>query len=246
MVKSLDAPYEAGRRGAGWLKVKPAHTLDLVVLAAEWGHGRRTGKLSNLHLGARDPESGGFVMLGQDVQGHDGRDARLADGASARSARRDREGHVVHVRPELVVEIAFDGVQTSSRYPGGMALRFARVKGYRPDKSPERGGHDRHRAHHPRASGVVSSRQRRRRRFDMTHYGTLRAWAFIATLVGVFGMIAAGIGAIVWAFEVEGFWQTLGVLLIGLPVSIFIATIPIALGQAMRAIADVGDTVAAR
>ncbi len=157
-----------------------------------------------------------------------------------------RDGHVVHVRPELVVEIAFDGVQTSSRYPGGMALRFARVKGYRPDKSADDADTIDDRARDPRASGVVSSRHRRRRRFDMTHYGTLRSWAFIATLVGVFGMIAAGIGAIVWAFEVEGFWQTLGVLLIGLPVSIFIATIPIALGQAMRAIADVGDTVAAR
>ena len=150
------------------------------------------------------------------------------------------------MRPELVVEVAFDGVQTSSRYPGGMALRFARVKGYRPDKSAsEADTIDTVRAIHARAE-LGSSGQRRRRRFDMTHYGTLRAWAFIATLVGVFGMIAAAIGAIVWAFEVEGFWQTLGVLLIGLPVSIFIATIPIALGQAMRAIADVGDTVAAR
>jgi DNA ligase-1 len=135
MVKSLDAPYEAGRRGAGWLKVKPAHTLDLVVLAAEWGHGRRQGKLSNLHLGARDPGSGGFVMLGKTFKG-------MTDELLAWQTERllaletRREGHVVHVRPELVVEIAFDGVQTSPRYPGGMALRFARVKGYRPDKSP--------------------------------------------------------------------------------------------------------------
>ncbi|HEY6113327.1 MAG TPA: DNA ligase, partial [Gaiellaceae bacterium] len=135
MVKSLDAPYEAGRRGAGWLKVKPAHTLDLVVLAAEWGHGRRTGKLSNLHLGARDP-AGGFVMLGKTFKGMT--DAMLAWQTEQLLERESgREGHVVHVRPELVVEIAFDGVQTSSRYPGGMALRFARVKGYRPDKSPD-------------------------------------------------------------------------------------------------------------
>jgi DNA ligase-1 len=136
MVKSLDAPYEAGRRGLGWLKVKVAHTLDLVILAAEWGHGRRQGKLSNLHLGARDPETGGFVMLGKTFKG-------LTDEMLAWQTERLREletssdGHVVHVRPELVVEIAFDGVQTSTRYPGGVALRFARVKGYRPDKRPD-------------------------------------------------------------------------------------------------------------
>ena len=135
MVKALDAPYEAGRRGAGWLKVKPAHTLDLVVLAAEWGHGRRTGKLSNLHLGARDPQ-GHFVMLGKTFKGMT--DAMLAwQTEHLLELESGREGNVVHVRPELVVEIAFDGVQTSSRYPGGMALRFARVKGYRPDKSPD-------------------------------------------------------------------------------------------------------------
>jgi len=134
MVKSLTAPYEAGRRGAGWLKVKPAHTLDLVVLAAEWGHGRRTGKLSNLHLGARDP-AGGFVMLGKTFKGMT--DEMLAwQTEHLLSLETDRDRHVVHVRPELVVEIAFDGVQTSSRYPGGVALRFARVKGYRPDKAP--------------------------------------------------------------------------------------------------------------
>jgi DNA ligase-1 len=135
MVKDIAAPYEAGRRGAGWLKVKPAHTLDLVVLAAEWGHGRRQGKLSNLHLGARDPESGGFVMLGKTFKG-------MTDELLAWQTERllaletHRDGHVVHVRPELVVEIAFDGVQASTRYPGGVALRFARVKGYREDKSP--------------------------------------------------------------------------------------------------------------
>ena len=136
MVKAVDAPYEAGRRGAAWLKVKPVHTLDLVILGAEWGHGRRQGRLSNLHLGARDPESGGFVMLGKTFKG-------LTDAMLAWQTERllelesGREGHVVHVRPELVVEIALDGVQTSSRYPGGVALRFARVKGYRPDKSPD-------------------------------------------------------------------------------------------------------------
>ena len=135
MVKALSAPYEAGRRGAGWLKVKPVHTLDLVILAAEWGHGRRAGRLSNLHLGARDPVTDGFVMLGKTFKG-------LTDAMLAWQTERlleleaGREGHVVHVRPELVVEIAFDGVQASSRYPGGVALRFARVKGYRPDKSP--------------------------------------------------------------------------------------------------------------
>ena len=133
MVKALDASYEAGRRGAGWLKVKVAHTLDLVVLAAEWGHGRRQGKLSNLHLGARDPEGGTFVMLGKTFKG-------MTDEVLAWQTERlqeietHRDAHTVYVRPELVVEIAFDGVQTSSRYPGGVALRFARVKGYRPDK----------------------------------------------------------------------------------------------------------------
>jgi DNA ligase-1 len=133
-VKSLEAPYEAGRRGAGWVKVKPAHTLDLVVLAAEWGHGRRQGKLSNLHLGARDPASGGFVMLGKTFKGMTD-DMLVWQTERLLGLERDRDGHTVHVRPELVVEVAFDGVQTSSRYPGGVALRFARVKGYRPDKS---------------------------------------------------------------------------------------------------------------
>jgi DNA ligase 1 len=133
MVKSLDAPYEAGRRGLGWLKVKVAHTLDLVVLAAEWGHGRRQGWLSNLHLGARDPETGGFVMLGKTFKGMT--DEMLAwQTEHLLTLKTGEDGHVVHVRPELVVEIALDGVQTSSRYPGGVALRFARVKGYRPDK----------------------------------------------------------------------------------------------------------------
>jgi DNA ligase 1 len=135
MVKSLDAPYEAGRRGAGWLKVKPVHTLDLVVLAAEWGHGRRRGKLSNLHLGARDPATGDFVMLGKTFKGLT--DEMLAWQTEHFLGLETRtDGHVVHVRPELVVEIAFDGVQSSPRYPGGVALRFARVKGYRPDRSP--------------------------------------------------------------------------------------------------------------
>jgi DNA ligase-1 len=133
MVKALDAAYEAGRRGAGWLKVKRAHTLDLVVLAAEWGHGRRQGKLSNLHLGARDPATGSFVMLGKTFKGMT--DAMLAwQTEHLLGLETGREGHVVHVRPELVVEVAFDGVQASTRYPGGLALRFARVKGYRPDK----------------------------------------------------------------------------------------------------------------
>ncbi|HSC91534.1 MAG TPA: ATP-dependent DNA ligase [Gaiellaceae bacterium] len=133
MAKALDAPYEAGRRGGGWLKVKRAHTLDLVVLAAEWGHGRRRGRLSNLHLGARDPATGGFVMLGKTFKGMT--DAMLEwQTERLLELETHREGIAVHVRPELVVEVAFDGVQASSRYPGGLALRFARVKGYRPDK----------------------------------------------------------------------------------------------------------------
>jgi DNA ligase-1 len=114
MVKSTDALYEPGSRSAAWLKVKRVHTLDLVVLAAEWGHGRRHGWLSNLHLGARDPATGGFVMLGKTFK-----------------------GMTVHVRPELVVEITFNDLQASPRYPGGLALRFARVKGYRSDKRAE-------------------------------------------------------------------------------------------------------------
>jgi DNA ligase-1 len=136
MVKEVDAPYEAGRRGAGWLKVKPAHTLDLVVLAAEWGHGRRQGWLSNLHLGARDHETGVFVMLGKTFKGMT--DEMLAwQTERLQELETHREGITVFVRPELVVEIAFDGLQRSTRYPGGLALRFARVKGYRPDKRPE-------------------------------------------------------------------------------------------------------------
>ena len=135
MVKALDSTYEAGRRGSAWRKVKPVRTLDLVVLAAEWGHGRRTGWLSNLHLGARDP-NGGFVMVGKTFKGMT--DALLRWQTTEFQAREvRREDHVVHVRPDLVVEIALDGVQVSRRYPGGVALRFARVKGYRPDKSAE-------------------------------------------------------------------------------------------------------------
>jgi DNA ligase-1 len=126
MVKALDACYEAGRRGAGWVKVKPAHTLDLVVLAAEWGHGRRRGKLSNLHLGARDPASGGFVMLGKTFKGMT--DAMLAwQTERLLGLETRREGHVVHVRPELVVEIAFDGVQTRSRVTGRTSPRWKRT-----------------------------------------------------------------------------------------------------------------------
>jgi DNA ligase-1 len=136
MAKAPAAPYQAGRRGAGWLKVKPVHTLDLVVLAVEWGSGRRRGKLSNIHLGARDPAGGEFVMLGKTFKGMT--DAML-DWQTARFtelAVGGTDGHVVVVRPEQVVEIAFDGVQASSRYPGGLALRFARVVRYRDDKSP--------------------------------------------------------------------------------------------------------------
>jgi len=136
MVKALDAPYEAGRRGASWIKVKRAHTLDLVVLAAEWGHGRRRGWLSNLHLGARDPVTGGFVMLGKTFKGMT--DEMLAwQTERLQEIETKSEGITVHVRPELVVEVAFDGLQSSTRYPGGVALRFARIKGYRPDKGPD-------------------------------------------------------------------------------------------------------------
>jgi DNA ligase-1 len=134
VIKAVEAPYDVGRRGSAWVKVKPRHTLDLVVLAAEWGHGRRKGWLSNLHLGARDPAGGGFVMLGKTFKG-------MTDAMLAWQTQRlldlavDRGDWVVSVRPELVVEIAFDGVQASSRYPGGVTLRFARVLRYREDKS---------------------------------------------------------------------------------------------------------------
>ena len=136
MVKALDSVYEAGRRGAGWIKVKPVLTLDLVILAAEWGHGRRHGWLSNLHLGAREPASGEFIMLGKTFKG-------LTDAMLTWQTQRllelesRRDSWTVHVRPELVVEIAFDSVQRSPRYPGGVTLRFARVIRYRPDKRPE-------------------------------------------------------------------------------------------------------------
>ena len=135
VLKRLDAAYDAGRRGAAWVKVKPRHTLDLVVLAVEWGSGRRQGWLSNIHLGARDP-AGGFVMLGKTFKG-------MTDEILAWQTERflaletDRSGHVVHLRPEQVVEVAFDGVQRSTRYPGGVALRFARVLRYRDDKRAE-------------------------------------------------------------------------------------------------------------
>ncbi len=136
VLKDLSAPYAAGRRGSAWVKVKPVHTLDLVVLAVEWGSGRREGWLSNIHLGARDDSSPtGFVMLGKTFKG-------MTDEMLARQTElflgleTHREGHVVHVRPEQVVEIAFDGLQRSTRYPGGLALRFARVLRYRDDKAP--------------------------------------------------------------------------------------------------------------
>ena len=136
MVKSLDAPYEPGARSALWLKVKRSHTLDLVVLAAEWGHGRRRGRLSNLHLGALDRASGQFVMLGKTFKGMT--DAML-EWQTVELLKREvaRDEWTVRVHPELVVEIAFNDLQTSTRYPGGLALRFARVKTYRPDKKPE-------------------------------------------------------------------------------------------------------------
>ncbi|WP_020664924.1 ATP-dependent DNA ligase [Amycolatopsis benzoatilytica] len=135
MVKDLDSAYAAGRRGRAWLKVKPVHTIDLVVLAAEWGHGRRTGKLSNLHLGARDPDGGPPIMVGKTFKG-------LTDELLAWQTERfqeieiQRDRWTVHVRPETVVEIELDGAQVSTRYPGGLALRFARVVRYRPDKDP--------------------------------------------------------------------------------------------------------------
>ncbi len=152
VVKSVDAPYRTGRRGSDWIKVKPRTTLDLVILAVEWGHGRRTGLLSNLHLGARDPDTGKFVMLGKTFKGLTDKMLSwqtehllsLADPPDQPSVagRHDDSGQpwrygVVRVRPELVVEIAFDGVQASKRYPGGVALRFARVLRYRTDKRAE-------------------------------------------------------------------------------------------------------------
>ena len=136
VVKSLDAPYDAGRRGSAWVKVKPRHTLDLVVLAVEWGSGRRRGRLSNIHLGARDPDTGTFVMLGKTFKG-------MTDEMLAWQTERflgleeSRTPYAVTVRPEQVVEVAFDGIQTSTRYPAGMALRFARVLRYRDDKTAE-------------------------------------------------------------------------------------------------------------
>jgi DNA ligase-1 len=134
MVKDIDSPYQAGRRGKTWRKVKPVHLFDLVVLAAEWGHGRRQGWLSNLHLGARDPVDGSFVMVGKTFKGLTD---ELLRWQTAALLEREvaRDGITVHVRPELVVEIALDGVQASTRYPGGLALRFARVRRYRDDKA---------------------------------------------------------------------------------------------------------------
>ena len=135
MAKALDGRYDAGARGAAWLKVKPAHTLDLVVLAAEWGHGRRHGRLSNIHLGARDPKGGGFVMLGKTFKGMT--DALLEwQTTKLLELETSRAGHIVNVRPDLVVEVAFNGIQSSPTYPGGLALRFARVVRYRLDKGP--------------------------------------------------------------------------------------------------------------
>jgi DNA ligase 1 len=136
VVKDAASVYAAGRRGKAWRKVKPVRTYDLVVLGAEWGHGRRQGWLSNLHLGARDPANGGFVMVGKCFKGLT--DELLAWQTQALLGRElERKGIAVLVRPELVVEIALDGVQASTRYSGGVALRFARVKRYRPDKNAD-------------------------------------------------------------------------------------------------------------
>lgn len=135
VIKALDSRYDAGRRGAGWIKVKPRHTLDLVVLAVEAGSGRRAGTLSNIHLGARDPDAGGFVMLGKTFKGMTDEMLRWQT-QRFEELQVSRTPRVVTVRPEQVVEIAFDGIQRSRRYPGGMALRFARVVRYRKDKSP--------------------------------------------------------------------------------------------------------------
>ncbi|MGQ0840845.1 ATP-dependent DNA ligase [Actinokineospora sp.] len=135
LVKDLDSPYQAGRRGKAWQKVKPVHTLDLVVLAAEWGHGRRTGLLSNLHLGARDPDGGPPVMVGKTFKGLTDELLRWQTEEFPKHESH-RDDWTVHMRPELVVEIALDGAQVSTRYPGGVALRFARVVRYRPDKNP--------------------------------------------------------------------------------------------------------------
>ncbi|MCV7197357.1 ATP-dependent DNA ligase [Mycobacterium angelicum] len=136
MAKSPAAPYLAGRRGAGWLKVKPVHTLDLVVLAVEWGSGRRRGKLSNIHLGALDPATGRFVMVGKTFKGMTDAMLEWQTARFTELAVAGTDGYVVELRPEQVVEIALDGVQGSTRYPGGVALRFARVVRYRDDKTP--------------------------------------------------------------------------------------------------------------
>ncbi|GAA2539756.1 ATP-dependent DNA ligase [Pseudonocardia hydrocarbonoxydans] len=134
VVKALDSPYAAGRRGKAWQKVKPVHTLDLVVIGAEWGYGRRTGSLSNIHLAARDPDGGEPIMVGKTFKGMT--DELLAwQTATFPALARQEQGHAVLLRPELVVEIALDGAQRSTRYPGGVALRFARVLRYRPDKT---------------------------------------------------------------------------------------------------------------
>jgi DNA ligase 1 len=136
MAKSLSAPYEAGRRAPSWRKIKHVHTLDLVVLAAEWGHGRRRGWLSNLHLAARDDRDGTFVMLGKTFKGmtDDMLDWQTRELLALET---HREASTVHVRPALVVEVAFNDLQASPRYPGGLALRFARVKRWRTDKRVE-------------------------------------------------------------------------------------------------------------
>ena len=136
MVKNLQAPYAAGRRDSAWVKIKPRHTFDLVVTAVEWGHGRRQGWLSNLHLAARDPDTGELIMLGKTFKGMT--DEMLAwqtEEFLQREVRRD--AYTVYVEPTMVVEIACDGLQVSTRYPGGVALRFARVLRYRPDKSAD-------------------------------------------------------------------------------------------------------------
>ena len=135
MVKSLDGLYVAGRRGKAWQKVKPTHTFDLVVLGAEWGSGRRSGWLSNLHLGARDPETGELVMVGKTFKGLTDELLRWQTEEFPKHETH-RDSYTVYLRPEIVVEIELDGAQRSSRYPGGVALRFARVVRYRPDKTP--------------------------------------------------------------------------------------------------------------
>ncbi|GIU95352.1 MAG: hypothetical protein KatS3mg012_1809 [Gaiellaceae bacterium] len=245
MVKALDAPYEAGRRGSSWLKVKVAHTLDLVVLAAEWGHGRRRGKLSNLHLGARDPASGGFVMLGKTFKG-------LTDTMLAWQTERllaletHSDPHTVYVRRSWWSRWPSTACRRARATPAGSRSASPASRATGPTSGPRRPTRSTPCVPCMRGGSNLAGTRTTRGRPEMAQYGRLRTTAAVLTLAGTLAAALAAAGTIVWAVEVEGSEATIRILLLGAAATLTLGSLPLALAQALRALADVGETVSAR